>query len=526
MRTALIIICFLLIFDFSYNPDLLLAQEDRHDRPNIIFIMADDHARQAIGCYGSRINQTPNIDRIANEGMRFENCFVTNSICAPSRAAILTGKYSHINGLRDNRDEFDGSQITFPKLLQQAGYQTALIGKWHLKTTPKGFDYWKILRGQGSYYNPTFIEMGDTVQYEGYTTTLITDFAIQTLDKFEKEKPFCLLYHHKAPHRNWMPDLKHLSLYDGVDIAAPETFFDSYETRSDAARKQDMEIINLYNSMDMKINPRGDSLEYSGGNKNFDAVMAWDNTYHSLRENQRRMWDAAYEPKNKVFLEANLSGKELALWKYQRYIKDYLRCVASVDESIGRILDYLDQTGLSENTIVIYTSDQGFFLGEHGWYDKRFMYEESLGIPLLIRYPKEIKAGTISKKMVLNLDFCPTILEFAEVTIPEDVQGESLRPMLRGEELKKWRQSMYYHYYEYPHGWHDVKKHYGIRTERYKLIHFYDDIDAWELYDLEIDPLEIDNIYGRAESSDIRISLKKELEDLQKQYGDINPTAE
>jgi len=524
MRAFLFIVCLSLTFGLLYHSDLLFAQETQNVRPNIIFIMADDHTKNAISSYGSCINQTPNIDRIAREGMRFENCFVTNSICAPSRAVILTGKYSHINGLRDNRDEFDGSQMIFPKLLQEAGYQTALIGKWHLKTKPEGFDYWKILQGQGSYYNPTFIEMGDTVKSEGYSTTLITDFAIQTIDKFEKEKPFCLLYHHKAPHRNWMPDLKHLSMYDDSDIPVPETFFDTYGTRSAAAKEQDMEIVKLYNSMDMKINPDGDSTEYSGGNKNFDAISSWNNTYHSLTEYQREMWDAAYESKNKAFMNANLSGKELAVWKYQRYIKDYLRCVASVDENIGRLLDYLDQKGLAENTIVLYTSDQGFFLGEHGWYDKRFMYEESLGIPLLIRYPSEIRAGTVTKNMVLNLDFCATILDYAGIRIPDDVQGRSLRPILQGEGVKDWRQSMYYHYYEFPHGWHDVRKHYGIRTERYKLIHFYDNIDAWELYDLEKDPMEINNIYGKTESAIIEKSLRKEMDKLQKQYGDINPT--
>ena len=490
-------------------------------RPNIIFIMTDDHTKQAMGCYESQINQTPNIDRLAKEGIRFDKSFVTNSICAPSRAVALTGKYSHINGVKDNRNIFDGGQMTFIKLLQKAGYQTALVGKWHLKSTPTGFDYWKILPGQGDYYNPQFIEMGDTLKHIGYVTNLITDFAIQTLDSFDKETPFCLLYFHKAPHRNWMPDTKHLTMYDGVDIPLPKTFFDDYKTRSAAAREQDMEIINLYNSMDMKIHSSGKTNEYSGGNKSFDAQKAWELVYNSMTDEQRKAWDAAYEPKNRAFLEANFSGVELAKWKYQRYIKDYLRCVASVDENIGRLLDYLEQKGLVENTIVIYTSDQGFYLGEHGWYDKRFMYEESLGMPLLIRYPKEIRAGTVSNDMVLNLDICPTILDYAGVAIPDDIQGESLGPLLRGERPKQWRQAIYYHYYEYPHGWHNVKKHYGIRTKKYKLIRFYGDIDAKELYDLENDPHELNNVYGREEYAEIQKTLESELTELRKYYRDL-----
>jgi arylsulfatase A-like enzyme len=493
-------------------------------RPNIIFIMADDHAKNAISCYGSQINQTPNIDRLASEGMRFDNSFVTNSICAPSRAVALTGKYSHINGLRDNRDRFDSNQMTFPKLLQKSGYQTAMIGKWHLKSIPQGFDTWKILPGQGDYYNPRFIENGDTVKHQGYVTNLITDFALKTLDSFNKEKPFCLLYFHKAPHRNWMPDTKHLTQYDDIEIPVPTTFFDDYKTRSAAAREQDMEIINLFNSSDMKIHPPDGQELFSGGLGSVDnrVVEWWSNDYNALTKEQREAWNAAYEPKNEAFLEANLSGKELALWKYQRYIKDYLRCVTSVDENIGQLLDYLDQNELADNMIVIYTSDQGFFLGEHGWYDKRFMYEESLGMPLIIRFPNEIEAGSISRELVLNLDFCPTFLDYAGIKIPKDVQGESLRPLLRGENPGKWRQAIYYHYYEYPHGWHFVKRHYGIRTKEYKLIHFYNDIDAFELYNLIEDPNELYNLYGKKETVNIQEKLKDELTKLRKYYGDFD----
>ena len=487
-------------------------------RPNIIFILTDDHTRQAMSCYDSKINQTPNIDRIAEQGMMFTRSFVTNSICAPSRAVALTGKYSHKNGLRDNQDTFDGSQMTFPQLLQEAGYQTALIGKWHLKTEPTGFDYWKILPGQGKYYNPTFIEMGDTVKYEGYSTDLITDFAIEKIKQFDRDKPFCMLYWHKAPHRNWMPDAKHLHMYDSVDIPIPETFFDDYSTRSDAAREQDMEIKNMYTSFDLKVEPREGDKHYSGGKESFTSQKYWKEIYNSLTDEQREAWDTEYGPVSEEFRRLNLSGDELAKWKYQRFIKDYLRCVASVDDNIGRLLDYLDESGLSENTIVIYSSDQGFYLGEHGWFDKRFMYEESFSMPLLIKYPKEIKPGSVTDEMAVNIDFCPTILDYAGIDIPEGVQGRSLRKVLKGEQPQDWRKSVYYHYYQYPKGWHAVKRHYGVRTDRYKLIHFYNDIDAWELYDLKDDPHEINNVYGKEEYASVQEDLHEKLDSLRQYY--------
>jgi len=500
---------------------LFLTCAQKVKRPNIIFIMTDDHTKQAMGAYGSIINETPNIDRIANEGMLFQKSFVTNSICAPSRAVALTGKYSHINGLRDNRDEFNGNQMTFPQLLQKAGYQTALLGKWHLKTKPTGFDYWKILPGQGQYYNPKFVEMsGDTVQHEGYVTNLITDFTIEQLKGFDKDRPYCVLFFHKAPHRNWMPDAKHLTMYDDTEIPLPKTFFDDYDTRSLAAKEQDMRVENMFNSFDLKLHTNAGEKDSSGGKKSFDAQKAWANTYSSLTEKQRILWDAAYNPKNAEFKKANLMGEELAKWKYQRYIKDYLRTVASVDDNVGRILDYLDETGEAENTIVIYTSDQGFYLGEHGWYDKRFMYEESLGMPFAVKYPKEIKAGTESGDMIMNLDICPTILDYAGIEIPEEVQGKSIRSILKGEQKTEWRQSVYYHYYEYPHGWHDVKKHYGIRTQTHKLIRFYE-IDASELYDLEKDPMEMNNVYGQEEYEKVQLGLEKQLIELKSQYKDI-----
>ena len=467
------------------------------ERPNIIFIMSDDHAAQALSCYGSRINKTPNLDRIAEEGMRFENCFCTNSICAPCRAVILTGKYSHINGKIDNTlDEFDGSQQTFPKLLKEAGYQTAMIGKWHLRSDPTGFNYWNVLPGQGVYYNPTLIEMGERKKYEGYVTDIITDLSLGWLKNRAGDKPFCLMYQHKAPHRAWYPGPDHLTMYDGEVIPEPETLFDDYSTRSAAAREQEMTIENHLTEHDLKLAPpRG------------------------LNEAQLSAWNAAYGPKNKEFEEANLSGKELVQWKYQRYIKDYLRCIASVDDNVGRLLDYLDESGLAENTIVVYTSDQGFYLGEHGWFDKRFMYRESLRSPLVVRYPKAIKAGSVSEEIVLNLDFGETFLDYAGVPAPGDMQGVSFRGVLEEKRPRDWRESMYYHYYEYP-AVHQVKRHYGVRTKRYKLIHFYYDIDAWELYDLEKDPTEVNNVYDDPGYAEIVMELKTELEKLRKQYGD------
>jgi arylsulfatase A-like enzyme len=517
------IFCILYVIQYKVN---LIAKEKESlikERPNIIFILTDDHTKQAMSCYASQINQTPNIDRLAKEGILFNNSFVTNSICAPSRAVILTGKYSHINGLKDNKDQFNGNQMTFPKLLQQNGYQTALIGKWHLKTEPQGFDTWKILPDQGDYYNPKFIENGDTLKYEGYVTNLITDFTIETLEKFDDKKPFCLLYHHKAPHRNWIPDTKHLTMYEDIDIPLPPTFFDDYKSRIATAGSQDMKIVDLFNSWDMKLLIQNNEEEFSGGKISYknQAPSWWRGVYDSWTEEQRLAWDAAYIQKNKAFLESKLSGKELAKWKYQRYIKDYLRCVASIDDNIGRLLDYLDQNGLTDNTMVIYTSDQGFYLGEHGWYDKRFMYEESFSMPLLIRYPEGISPALERDELVLNLDLCPTLLDYAGIEIPDDVQGVSLKPLLEDKVEEQWRQSIYYHYYEYPHGWHNVKKHYGIRTKQYKLIHFYDDISIKELYDLEKDPHELNNIYGDERFLKIQNELESKLVELRKYYKDF-----
>jgi arylsulfatase A-like enzyme len=488
--------------------------------PNIIVIMADDHAQRAISAYGGTLLQTPHIDRLADEGVLFSSSFVTNSICAPSRAVLLTGQYSHRNGLRDNRDEFDGSQMTFPKLLQQAGYETAVIGKWHLKTEPLGFDHWRILSGQGQYYGPVFSENGVEVEHDGYVTDVITDFVLEFLESRDGTRPFFLLYTHKAPHRNWMPSTRHLDLFAEEDLPLPPSFRDDYEGRP-AAKEADMRIEDMYLSFDLKLHAESYERDPgTGGNAEYDPEPAWEYSYGRMTVQEQAAWDAHYEPINEAFAESPPEGAELTEWKYQRYIKDYLRCIASIDDNLGRLLDRLDEKGLSDNTIVIYTSDQGFYLGEHGWYDKRFMYEESMRTPLMIRYPDAIAAGHIADALVVNLDTAPTLLDFAGLPVPPDMQGRTLRPLTLGETPDDWRQGVYYHYYEYPHGWHRVRPHYGVRTDRYKLIHFYGELDVWELYDLEKDPHEVLNLYGNAEYSEVTETLLEQLRTLQREFGD------
>jgi arylsulfatase A-like enzyme len=486
-----------------------LGQSTNPARPNILFIMADDHAAHAMSCYGSRINKTPNLDRIANEGMRFSNCFVVNSICTPSRAAILTGKYSHINGVTVfNR--FDGRQPTVAKILQKDGYHTGMIGKWHLMSDPTGFDYWNILPGQGKYHDPDFIEGGTRKKIAGYATDIITDLSLEFLKNRPKDKPFFLMCHHKAPHRPWEPDAKHASLYEDIDIPEPETFNDDYRTRSAAAAEATMRIDRNLTHQDLKVAPPD-----------------------GLKGKQLAEWQQEVDEKMTVTVHGEtktLSGQELKKWKYQKYIKDYLRCIASIDDNVGRLLDYLDQSGLSKNTIVIYTSDQGFFLGDHDWFDKRFMYEESLRMPFLVRYPKLIKAASVNDSMILNVDFAPTFLEYAHLPVPADIQGKSLKPLLEGKRLAGWRHSMYYRYYHYP-GDHRVQQHYGVRTERYKLIYF-NRISAWELYDLQKDPKELRNVYEDKGYAPVVKDLKAELNRLRAelddhdQFADKPPTPE
>jgi len=482
------------------------------ERPNILFIMSDDHAVKGISAYSKELINTPNIDRIAKEGALMRNSFVTNSICAPSRAAILTGKYSHLNGLRDNRDEFDGSQMIFPKLLKKAGYQTYLIGKWHLKSKPQGFDFWKILIDQGEYYNPRLVTEGDTSVVNGYTTDIITDEGLSVLKSRDKSKPFVMMLQHKAPHRNWQPNIKHLRLFK-EDLPIPVTLYDEYKGR-EALATQDQQITNMWLSNDLKLTPDyfEEETGTGGATGKFDAVTSYMAMLDRMTPAQRAPWDAYYDSVGVAFKAANLTGKDLWNWKYQQYIKDYLKCIVSVDENVGRVLDYLEEEGLAENTIVVYTSDQGFYLGEHGMYDKRFMYEESFRTPMLIKYPNAIRPGTLIEELVMNIDFAPTFLDYAGVEIPEEMQGRSMRPLFETVgERPEWRESIYYHYYEYPHGWHKVKRHYGIRNYRYKLIHFYHDIDTWELYDLQRDPQEMNNLINDPKYAEVVQELKAKL---------------
>ena len=479
-------------------------------RPNILFIMSDDHAYQAMSCYSGKLIQTPNIDRIAKEGVIFTNSFVTNSICAPSRAVMLTGKFSHANGHLDNTLAFNGSQVTFPKLLRASGYETAMIGKWHLESDPTGFDYWNILPGQGDYYNPDFIEMGKRNKIEGYVTNLITDFSIKWLDKRDKKKPFCLLLHHKAPHRCWMPDTSYLTKYNDFKFPLPANFYDNYEGRN-AAADQQMHMKDFCPVNDLKMLDKEGEVQGP-------LRKAFEGQLKRMNPAQRAAWDKAYLPEIEYYKKANLSGKELLEWSFQRYMEDYMRCIASVDDNIGRILNYLKENNLDENTLVVYTSDQGFYLGEHGWFDKRFMYEESFRTPLVMKLPNKINKGKI-EKLVQNIDYAPTFLDLAGIAVPDDVHGKSLVPLITGKKTKDWRKSVYYHYYEYP-GPHDVKRHYGIRTDRYKLIHFYNDIDQWELYDLKLDPNEVTNLYGRKGYEDLTKSLFDQLVKTQALYKD------
>ena len=484
------------------------------ERPNIIFLFSDDHAYQAISAYGSMINRTPNLDRIAREGMRFDRALVTNSICAPSRAVILSGKYSHLNGVLDNRLVFDGSQQTFPKLLQGAGYETAMFGKWHLKSAPTGFNHWEILPGQGAYYNPDMRLGPDDKRrrHTGYVTDIITDLSLEWLKtRRDPDKPFMMMTQHKAPHRNWMPGPEQLTLYDGEHIWEPPTLFDDYSGRASPAAGNRMEIArHMTDGGDLKLSPP------EGTPSDSPSVRQYNNSVGRLNAAQRAAWEAAYGPKNRAFREANLQGKDLVRWKYQRYIKDYLRCIASVDQNIGRILRYLDEAGLAENTIVMYSSDQGFYLGEHGWFDKRWMYKESLRTPLLARWPGVIKPQSTNMDLVSNLDFAETFLEIAGVEVPQDMQGRSLVPIFKGQTPTNWRKTFYYHYYESMVA-HGVPAHEGVRNTRYKLIRFYES-DEWELFDTENDPGEVSSVYGKQGYEKITAELKADLKRLRAEY--------
>ena len=487
------------------------ASDGSMESPNVIFILSDDHTSQAIGAYGSiykDICPTPNIDRIADEGALFTNAFCTNAISGPSRACIITGKYGHKNGYCKNEfaAPFDSTQVTFPKLLHDAGYTTAMVGKWHLGTTPMGFDYYKyhtLAGGQGVYWDPVWNENGKLVKEKGYATTLTADAAMEWLENGrDKSKPFCLLYHFKAPHRPWQPDSCYTHIFDNVEMPYPDTFDDDYATREMTAGDTEMTIERHLTRKDLKVTPP-DRLKGKSLNR-------WMNTGQN-----GEYWSPS----------DTLSGQELKKWKYQKYVKDYLATAKSVDDQVGRLLDYLKTSGLDENTIVIYCGDQGFYLGEHGWFDKRFMYEESFRMPFMVRWPAMIKAGTVIDDFITNVDFATTVLQMCGVEPDPEMQGKKYLDTMTGKQDAPLRESVYYHYYEYPF-WHHVQPHYGIRTDRYKLIHFYYDIDVWEMYDLEKDPDELNNIYGQPEYADVQADLMAELKRQQQECGDTGTLEE
>ena len=529
-------------------------------RPNIVYIMCDDHAFQCISAYGSPISKlapTPNIDRIAERGMRFDRAFVENSLSTPSRACLMTGLYSNQNGQRQLGEGIDTTRTFFTEQLQQAGYQTAVVGKWHMGCDPKGFDYYHIYNDQGQYYNPQYRGTDTDGKYiveEGYSTDLTTDHALSFIEHRDTNKPFCLLLHHKAPHRNWLANTKYFGMYDNVTFPMPETFYDDYETRGSAVRTQKMSVTkDMRWEQDFKVPEMLDTANADS----WDSYLSLMNEVNRMNPEQRIAWGKYYFPRNRRLLEARLTGKELDEWKYQNYIRDYMSVIKSVDESVGRVLDYLDSHGLTDNTIIVYTSDQGFYMGEHGWFDKRFMYEESLRTPLLIAYPGHIQPGTVCNKLVQNIDYAPTFLDLAGISKPKELPGRSLTPLFKaGDKVKGWRNSIYYHYYDYP-TYHMVRKHDGVRTDRYKLIHFYGEggLDAVkenkyqrqpgtrehgcmtyltslgyfepkdsavnynELYDLQADPHELNNLYGKPEYEKITKQLQKQLNDYRKSIG-------
>ena len=494
------------------------AQAKPDPRPNIVYIMSDDHAYQAISAYGSAVSKlapTPNIDRIAKNGAIFTNSFVGNSLCGPSRATLLTGRQSNAHGFTQNGTSFDNRVWVWPRALSQAGYATAMFGKWHINASPAGigFDDWKVLDDQGEYYNPDIITPRGRSIVEGYATDLITDYSLDWLKNGrDKSKPFAILIHHKAAHRNFMPALRHLTKYQGVTFPVPDSFFDDYAGRR-AAAAQEMNIYrDMYEGHDLKMTiAKGSArLRYN----------RWPGSFDRMTHDQQAQWDAAMQADNDRMNAAKLTGRDLALWKYQRYMQQYLATVAAVDEGVGRVLDYLETSGLSKNTLVVYTSDQGFYLGEHGWFDKRFIYEESLRTPFLVQYPGHIRAGIRVSAPIQNIDYAPTFLALAGVTPPDTVRGRSLLPLFEGKTPADWRTSVYYHYYEYP-GFHSVRAHYGMRSDRYKLVRFYsEDINAWEFYDLGSDPHEVQNRIDDPAMQRRIAMMKKELAALRRQYGD------
>lgn len=532
-------------------------QQKAQQHPNIVYIMCDDHAYQCISAYGSALSKlapTPNIDRLAERGMRFDRAFVENSLSTPSRACLMTGQYSHQNGQRQLGEGIDTTRTFFTELLQEAGYQTAVVGKWHMGCDPKGFDYYHVYNDQGQYWNPQYRGTDTNNEFvveEGYSPDLTTDHALNFIEHRDPSKPFCLLLHHKAPHRNWQANLKYLGMYDDVEFPMPENFYDDYATRGSAARTQKMSVTrDMRWEQDFKV-PEMLDLNNPDSQDSYNALMGEINR---MTPEQRSAWGRYYFPRNRRLLEAQLKGKDLDNWKYQVYIRDYMSVIASVDESVGRVLDYLDKNGLTDNTMIVYTSDQGFYMGEHGWFDKRFMYEESLRTPLIVSYPGHTKPGSVCNRLVQNIDYAPTFLALAGVQQPKDMPGRSLMPVLdNGDNVKNWRQSIYYHYYDYP-TYHMVRKHDGVRTDRYKLIHFYgkggldavpenkyqnvpgtreyatlkglesigyfepkdEAVDYCELYDLQADPHEQNNIFSKPGTEKITKQLQRELNKYRK----------
>jgi len=518
---GILLLLMALLTAYSYSQDEKYNAPSK--RPNVLFIMSDDHAYQAISAYDNKLIKTPNIDRLANEGMLFTNASVTNSICAPSRATILTGKHSHINGKINNVTPFDTSQVTFPQLFKDAGYQTAMFGKLHFGNNPKGIDDFMILPGQGDYINPEFISKEGRTTITGYVTDIITDLTLDWFKtKRDADKPFMMMYLHKAPHRNWWPSPEKFKAYAKKTFPEPATLFDDYENRGTAAKTAEMNILyHMKYSSDNKV--RAETLERMGDVQPVvPGNTTWGyKTYARATDEQKAQYDETLDAISADF-EANwptMTDKEKIQWKYQRYMQDYLATIESVDDNVGRVLDYLDESGLAENTIVVYTSDQGFYLGEHGWFDKRFIYDESFKTPLLIRWPNQITAGTTSDEMVQNLDFAQTFLEAAQINAPTDMQGESMIPLLTGN-VKDWhRDAVYYHFYEYP-SVHMVKRHYGIVNKEFKLIHFYHDVDEWELYDRNKDPQEMNNVFNKPEYKKIAANLKIKLKEMRIKYKD------
>lgn len=507
-----IVFCVLLVIsckDTDTSSKVAMAEENLSEvqKPNIIYIMADDLTTQAISAYGGiykDIAPTPNIDRIANEGMLFQDVLCTNAICGPSRAAILTGNYSNLNGYYKNESggKFDETQWTFPQEFQKNGYQTSLFGKWHLGTEPQGFNVYKYHNSagqQGHYWDPVYNVNGKDQKMEGYSTNISTDFAMQWLEsERQQDEPFMMVLQYKAPHRPWQPDHKYEQLWEDIDMPYPATFDDDYKGRELTAGDTEM-TMDYFSRRDMKFEEPAD-----------------------LKGTEKIKWAFYGAKPGEIVQPEGMTAEEGKKWRYQTYIKDYLACVKSVDDNIGRVLKYLDDNGLAENTVIVLTSDQGFYLGDHGFFDKRFIYEESLRMPFMVKYPKMVKAGTVNEDIITNIDFAPTLLDLANIKTEQAMQGRSFKSILEGKTPQDWEQAMYYHYYEFPY-WHHVQPHYGIRTQKYTLAHFYYNIDVWELYDLENDPQQLKNVINDPQYANVVEDLKVDLKDLMKEYGNDKP---